>query len=57
MTRLLFILILLAATSAQLLGQMPASKDEGGGYLVPFDTKGNRIELAVANSTAKPTST
>jgi len=53
MVRSLMTLLVLTATSAQLLGQEQAAKDAAGTYLVPFDTGRNRIELAVANTTDK----
>jgi len=53
MTRPVILLLVLTTTSVPLLGQAQAPKDEQGAYLAPFDTKGNRIELAVANSTGK----
>jgi hypothetical protein len=51
MTRTVIVLLTLAATSTSLLGQTQAAKDEAGAYLIPFDKKGNMIELAVANNT------
>jgi hypothetical protein len=52
MTRTAIVLLVLATTSAPVLGQTQAAKDEAGAYLIPFDKKGNSIELVVANSTA-----
>jgi hypothetical protein len=47
----ILLLLALATTFTPLLGQTQAAKDEAGAYLIPFDKKGNVIELSVANNT------
>jgi len=53
MKRSLLISALLLASAPGLLGQTVAKQEVTGAYLVPFDKKGNRIELAVSNGTAE----